>query len=35
MTNYYIEQDYKIIRFDTSLEQFNLMLKHRTELKNL
>lgn len=35
MTNYYIEQDNKIIRFDTSLEQFNLMLKHRPELKGL
>ncbi len=35
MTNYYIEQDNKIIRFDTSLEQFNLMLKHRPELQNL
>ena len=35
MTNYYVEQNGKIIRFDTNLEQFNLMLKYRPELEDL
>ena len=35
MVNYYIEKDNKIIRFDTSLEQFNLMLKYRPDLQGL